>query len=175
MESSNIHIIEAKNTKELFLIASQYCTFIDNINTFDREQIIDYLLKITPLMYLKGSLIPDIEIEDNASYEQFFSEEQYESLYLALKEKLEEIDFFQSYDWQLNEVETKSLCEISADIYQDMKDFILLYNKNTLTAQKSALFLLRMNFTERWGRKIADLLPYLHHLAFPIIEEETEW
>ena len=143
MDSSNMHTIEKKNTKELFLVASQYCTFIDNIHTFEKEQIIDYLLKITPLIYLKGSLIPEIEIDDNASCEQFFSEEQYESLYLALKEKLEEIDFFESYDWQLNEIETKSLCEILADIYQDMKDFLLLYNKNTLTAQESALFLLR--------------------------------
>jgi len=170
-----MHTIEEKNSKELFLVASQYCTFIDNIHTFEKEQIIDYLLKITPLMYLKGSLVPEIKIDDNASCEQFFSEEQYEFLYLALKEKLEKIDFFESYNWQLNEVETKSLCEILADIYQDMKDFLLLYNKNTLTAQESALFLLQINFMERWGRKIADLLPYLHHLAFPVIEEDTEW
>ena len=175
MESANIHTVEAKNTKELFLVASQYCTFIDNVHTFEKDQIMDYLLKITPLMYLKGSLIPEIEIEDNASCEQFFTEEQYELLYLALKGKLEEIDFFESYNWQLNEIETKSLCEMLTDIYQDMKDFLLLYNKNTMTAQESALFLLQVNFVERWGRQVATLLPYLHHLTFPTVDDDTEW
>ena len=175
MESSNIGILEAKNTKELLLVASQFCTFIDNIQTFEKDQIVDYLLKISPLMYLKGSLIPEIALEDNSACEQFFTEEQYEFLYLALKEKLTEIDFFEFYDWQLNEVETKSLCEILADIYQDMKDFLLLYNKNTFAAQEAALFLLRMNFIRHWGESITILLPYLHQLSYPVAEENIEY
>lgn len=166
--------VEAKNTKELFLVASQFCTFIDNIQTFEKDQIVDYLLKISPLMYLKGSLIPETELEDNSACEQFFTEEQYELLYLNLKEKLAEIDFFEFYNWELNEVATKSLCEILTDIYQDMKDFLLLYNKNTLTSQEAALFLLRMNFLHHWGENISILLPYLHHLSYPE-EENNEW
>ena len=175
MPSSNTETAEAKNTKELFLVASQFCTFIENVQSFEKDQIVDYLLKITPLMYLKGSLIPEIELEDNSACEQFFTEEQYESLYLNLKEKLTEIDFFESYNWQLTEVETQSLCEILADTYQDMKDFLLLYNKNTLSAQEAALFLLRMNFLYRWGKSISALLPYLHHLSYPEAEENNEW
>ena len=175
MATSNIDIIEGKNTKELFLVASQYCTFIDNIHTFEKDQILDYLIKITPLMYIKGGLIPEIEIEDNAACEQFFTEEQYELLYLSLKEKLEEIDFFECYNYPLSEMETKSLCETLSDIYQDMKDFLLLYNKGTFPAQEGALFLLRTNFAERWGRQITVLLPYLHHLVFPLREESLEW
>lgn len=175
MTSSNMDTVEAKNTKELFLVASQFCTFIDNIQTFDKEQIVDYLLKISPLMYLKGSLIPEIILEDNSSCEQFFTEEQYELLYLSLKEKLSEIDFFEFYSWQLNEVETKSLCELLTDIYQDMKDFLLLYNKNVLASQEAALFLLRMNFLHHWGKNITVLLLYLHHLSYSENEENIDW
>ena len=168
--------VEAKNTKELFLVASQFCTFIENIQSFEKEQIIDYLLKISPLMYLKGSLIPEIELEDNSACEQFFTEEQYELLYLTLKDKLDEIDFFEFYDWNSNGLETKSLSEILTDIYQDMKDFLLLYNKNILIAQEAALFLLRMNFYCHWGKQITILLPYLHFLSIPSLEEENiDW
>jgi hypothetical protein len=167
--------VEAKNTKELFLVASQFCTFIENIQTFEKDQAVDYLLKISPLMYLKGSLIPEIELEDNSACEQFFTEEQYELLYLSLKEKLAEIDFFEFYNWQLNEVETRSLCEFLTDVYQDMKDFLLLYNKNTLTAQEAALFLLRENFFHRWGKIITIILPYLHQLSYPEDEKDVEW
>ena len=167
--------VEAKNTKELFLVASQFCTFIENIQTFEKEQIIDYLLKISPLMYLKGSLISEIELEDNSACEQFFTEEQYELLYLSLKEKLDEIDFFEFYDWDSNELETKSLSEILADVYQELKDFLLLYNKNTLASQQAALYLLKTNFYHHWGNQITVLLPYLHHLSSPEDEENIDW
>ncbi len=171
MESPNLNIIEAKNTKELYLVASQFCTFMENIHTFEQNQIIDYLLKIIPLMYLKGSLIPEIEIEDDAAYEQFVTEEQYELLYLRLKEQIAEIDFFESYDWNGNEIKAYSMCEILADIYQEMKDFILLYNKNTLAAQESALFIQKRQFIYGWGKFVTILLPYLHHLVYPIEED----
>jgi hypothetical protein len=165
---NNIDKVEAKNTKELYLIASQYCTFMEHIHTFEQNQIIDYLLKIMPLMYLKGSLIPDIEIEDTAACEQFVTEEQYELLYLKLKEKLAEIEFFEVYSLQENEIRTCSICEMLSDIYQDMKDFILLYDKNTLAAQTSALFMHKRHFIDAWGKNISILLNCLHYLAYPI-------
>ncbi|MDR2409407.1 MAG: DUF5063 domain-containing protein [Bacteroidales bacterium] len=168
----NIDKVEAKNTKELYMIASQFCTFMEHIHTFEQYQIIDYLLKITPLMYLKGSLMPEIEMEDVvAPCEQFVTEEQYELLYLKLKEKLTEIEFFEWYSWAENEMKTCSICEMLSDIYQDMKNFILSYNKNTLTTQENALFIHKKNFIDIWGRHITVLLPYLHHLACPVEEE----
>jgi hypothetical protein len=174
MTSSNIDKIEEKNAKELYLVASQFCTFIENIHTFEQDQILDYLLKITPLMYLKGSLIPDIELEDTSVCEQFVTEEQYEWLYLKLKEKLMDIEFFESFVWQENETQTYSICEMLSDIYQDMKDFILLYGKNTLATQEGALFMHKQQFIYTWGKHITILLPYLHQLLYPVEDEMDE-
>jgi len=156
--------MDDKNTKDLFLVASQYCTFIENISAFSQEDVLDYLLKITSLLYLKGSLIADFELEDNAAGEQFVTEEQYELCYLHLKEKLEAIDFFEGFNFEENEIAAYSLCEILADSYQDLKDFLLLYSKNTLAAQENALWLCRNHFVRNWGKKILVLLPYLHFL-----------
>ena len=164
--------MDDKNIKDFFLVASQYCTFIENISSFSQEDILDYLLKITPLVYLKSSLIEDFELEDNAAGEQFVTEEQYELCYLHLKEKLDTIDFFESYSFEANESISYSLCEILADTYQDLKDFLLLYAKNTLAAQENAVWLCRNNFVRNWGKKIAVLLPYLHFLYYGVEEEE---
>jgi hypothetical protein len=174
MEDQNIDKIEAKNIKELYLVASQFCTFMEHIHTFEQNQMIDFLLKITPLMYIKGSLIPDFAIEDMAACEHFVTEEQYELLYLKLKEKLAEVEYFESYFLQESELKTCSICEMLSDIYQNMKDFILLYNKNTLVTQESAIFMLKERFTDTWGRHITILLPCLHQLAYPIEEEDTD-
>ena len=172
MESPNLEIIEAKNTKELYLVASQFCTFMENIQTFEMDNIIDYLLKIFPLMYLKGSLIQEIELDDDAAYEQFVTEEEYEVMFLKLKEKINEIDFFEFFNFQENENQTCSTCEILADMYQEMKDFILLFNKNTLSAQEIALFMQKNYFMYNWGKSITILLPYLHQLKYQ--SEELE-
>ena len=164
--------MDDKNTKDLFLVASQYCTFIENSSAFSQEEILDYLLKITPLLYLKSSLIAEFEPEDNAAGEQFITEEQYETCYLRLKEKLESVDFFEGFNFEINETVTYSLCEILTDTYQDLKDFLLLYAKNTLAAQENAVWLCRNNFIKNWGKKMVALLPYLHFLHHGIEEDE---
>lgn len=164
--------MEDKNTKDLFLVASQYCTFIENITTFSQEEIVGYLLKISPLLYLKASLIEEKELEDNAAGEQFVTEEQYEQCYLHLKGKLETMDFFENFNFEANETMSYSLCEILADTYQDLKDFLLLYAKNTLAAQENAVWLCRNNFVQNWGQKILALLPYLHFLNYGVAGNE---
>ena len=157
---------------ELFLVASQYCTFIENIASFSQEDILDYLLKITPLLYLKANLIVDFELEDNAAGEQYVTEEEYELYYLRIKEKLGDIEFFEGFSIEENEVISYSLCEILTDAYQDLKDFLLLYSKNTLLAQENAVWLCRNNFVRNWGRKMVAVLPYLHFLNYGVEEEE---
>jgi len=164
--------MDDKNAKDLFLVASQYCTFIENISSFSQEDILDYLLKITPLLYLKTCLTSDFELEDNAAGEQFVTEEQYELCYLRLKEKLEAIDIFEGFNFEENETVTYSLSEILADAYQDLKDFLLLYAKGTLAAQENALWLCRNNFVRNWGKKVIILLPYLHFLTHKVEAEE---
>jgi len=164
--------MDEKNAKDLYLVVSQYCTFIENVSSFSQEDILDYLLKITPLVYLKSALIADFELEDNAAGEQFVTEEQYELCYSQLKEKLEAVDFFEGFDFVENQSVTYSLCEILADVYQDLKDFQLLYAKNTLAAQENAVWLCKNNFVQNWGKKIAAILPYLHSLNYSITEEE---
>ena len=164
--------MDDKNAKDLFLVASQYCTFIENISGFSREEIVDYLLKISPLIYLKASLIEEKELDDNAAGEQFVTEEQYEQCYFRLKEKLDAVDFFENFHFEENETVPYSLCEILADIYQDLKDFLLLYAKNTLAAQENAVWLCRNNFVRNWGKKMLALLPYLHFLNYGVEAEE---
>jgi hypothetical protein len=171
MEISNEDIVSEKSTKELVMAALQFCTFIENVHTYEQWQITDYLSLMLPLLYIKGSLLPDTEIEDNASCEQFLTEEQCASRYLALQERTEEIEFFESYNWTLNEIETYSLCEMVVDIYQALKNFLLLYNKGTFAARESSLFMLRYHFTACWGDQSSILIPYLHYLSYPVAEE----
>ena len=83
-----------------------------------------------------------------------------------IKNKLESEDYFDSYDIQLGETQSVSLCEHVADIYQDLKDFVLLFSKNTITARLSAAYLCKMRYAGGWGKKILTIMPYLHVMMY---------
>ncbi|NLE64253.1 MAG: DUF5063 domain-containing protein [Bacteroidales bacterium] len=160
-------IVDSQNTKDLLLVSNQYCTFIEKIHLFEQSDALDYLLKIIPLLYIKGTLIPRFEVDDDAAYERFVTEESYEIIYLQIKDKFEKINYFEAYDMLNLQNLTFDLAELITDIYQDIKDFILLYQKNTFSAQENALLACRRNFYERWGKHITFLMPYLHQILYP--------
>ena len=84
-----------------------------------------------------------------------------------IKDKFEKINYFEAYDMLNLQNLTFDLAELITDIYQDIKDFILLYQKNTFSAQENALLACRRNFYERWGKHITFLMPYLHQILYP--------
>ena len=170
----NETIIESQHTKDLVLVANQYCTFVEKNHLFEQQDALDYLLKIIPLLYIKGVLIPEMEIEDNRAYNRFVTEEEYEINYLNFKDKFDKINYFEAFNTLNNEIETYDLAELTIDVYQDMKDFLILFQKNTFSAQETALWACRQNFYERWGRHISLLLPYLHQVLFPLQENIEE-
>ena len=52
------------------------------------------------------------------------------------------------------------------DIYQDMKDFVLLYQKPLREAKKVAVWEMRELFQAHWGFRIVNLLKVLHYYLF---------
>ncbi len=67
---------------------------------------------------------------------------------------------------EFNEYEAvkASLSENFTDIYQDLKDFILLYQKNSQAARQNAVHDCKALFESRWGHKILSNMRYLHFL-----------
>ncbi len=168
-------IVEAPNTKDLLIVANQYTTFVEKIHLFEPSDAMEYLLKIIPLLYIKGLLIPVFDLEeDEIIASRFLTEEDYETTYMNVKDKFEKYNYFESYNALNSQVETYDMSEMITDIYQDMKDFFLLYQKNTFTNQINAVRNLRRTFYERWGKTIVVLLSYLHPLLYPLEENQAE-
>jgi len=59
-----------------------------------------------------------------------------------------------------------SISEHLADVYQDLKDFVLLYQKTLMYAKQNAVYECRSLFISHWGMRIASILPALHSVAF---------
>lgn len=159
----------SKPVIEMATVANEFCYFFETIKKKNTETILNFTQRILPLLYLKGSLLPDIEPQNPEANERFVTEEQWERIFTTLREIFAKNDEFWFIDSQhINETEPlkASLSENIADIYQDMKDFILLMQKNTLAARENAISECRLLLANHWGYRIGNIFTQIHHLIY---------
>ena len=166
--------VYSKNVMEMLTVANDFCLTLSKTETTQKENLINYLQKVCPLLYLKGSLMPDIEIKNPEANERFFTEEEWESLFNMLRNKFGKDDEYWIIDIAANHNDPvkASLAESLTDIFQEMKDFLTLYQKNSLDAKENAVFELKTSFEKRWGMILLNAHRQLHFLKTKGLEPE---
>jgi hypothetical protein len=155
------------NVLEFLRVAHEYCVFSEKIEIKNQEEAREFFLKIGPLIYLKGELLPDIEPEYPEASERYVTEEEWQGIFNLFRALFGDKDEFYHVNYEEAaefEAVKASLSENFADIYQDLKDFILLYQKNSQAARQNAIHDCKALFASRWGHKMLSNLRYLHYL-----------
>jgi len=173
-------VVYSKNVIEFATVANEYCSFIEAVDQFHRKDFITRVQKLFPLLYLKAVLLPepDIEMSDDAP-EKFVSEEDYNYILHKLEMKLGQFDayhevFDPSIQYSDAAIEA-SISENIADVYQDLRDFILSYRIGTLEVMNDALWECRTNFEQYWGQRLVNGLRAIHNLVYGTSDlDETE-
>jgi hypothetical protein len=160
----------SKQVIEMLTVSNEYCLFMEKADNVKKEEILKYLQKLLPILYLKASLLPDIPVSDENTAEHFVTEEQWEGLFNILREKFGKEDRYYFVD--LNEKSNTdavlaSLSENLTDIYQDMKDFVLLYQKPLRSAQENAVRDCKELFQTRFGYRLVHAHQAIHYLLHP--------
>ncbi len=175
-ESPGNEIVFSKNVIEFLTVANEYCLFVEKADNYSRDDIINYLLKICPLIYLKGALLPESEESEYEIPERFVAEEHWESIYNALKSKLGKENIY----WTLTNNEAgenvpsmASIADNLADIYQDLKDFVMLYQKGTHASKENAIAECCMLFKTHWGSIIVSVHKALHHILYNEVVQDN--
>jgi hypothetical protein len=153
---------------EFLRVAHEYCLFVENASEKSKSDHHDFYLKIGPLLYLKGKLLPIIDPEYPEASERFVTEEEWQEIFNAFRAIFSEDDEFYTVNYEeSNEFEAvkASLSENFTDIYQDLKDFVLLYQKNSQAARQNAVHDCRALFETRWGPKMLSNLRFIHFLG----------
>jgi hypothetical protein len=170
MEGDTPHIVYSVNVIEFVTVAGEYCATLETMDEFNRKDFVHKMQKIFPLLYLKASLLPEVEnmLEDEP--EKFVTEYDYNYLHQKLQMKLGEHDsYLEVFDPLMQYSESPvegSLAENMADIYQDLKDFILSYRIGTVEVMNDALWECRNNFASYWGQRLVNGLRALHNLTY---------
>jgi len=172
------HVGYSKEVIEFVAVAKEFCTYIENTSQASPKELLSKLQKFIPLLYLKGSLLPNCECEELGLAEESVTEEQYNTLYNTLRRLLGEHDeYLEVFDDNMQYRETpvvNSISEKICDIYQDLKNFISAYRHGMTDVIEEALWQLNYNFESYWGKACANVLRAIHVAVFRVAENEDE-
>lgn len=164
-----IEAIYSRQSLEMITVANEFCIYINEIDKYEQSDIFKYLHHICPLLYLKGSLLPTIQIEDEQANERFMTQEEWAAIFHKLRIKFGANDEFlfiaPNEKMDFNPVKN-SLADQLADVYQDLKDFLLLYQKSSKAAKQNAVAECKSLFESHWGYRVVSIQQALHYKLY---------
>lgn len=158
----------SRQNLEMVTVAVEYCKLIENVAQASQNQFLLTLRHFVPLLYLRGSLLQPPEPQYPEAAERFVTEEEWDQIFLKLRNLFGNIDeFYTAGTSEFGDVSliTGSIAEHLADVYQDLKDFTLLFKRPSLASRENALYECFRLFETHWGRSLATLLPVIHRLT----------
>jgi hypothetical protein len=162
--------VYSRNIVEFVAVANEFCKYAEHASELKGDELLKILQRILPLMYLKASLLPQLNAYFEDGNEKFVTESDYGRIQETLKEKFGTAnDYLEVFDEKINDTDGPVLSSISenmADIYQDMKDFLLLYQTGTVEVMNDAVWECRMNFENFWGQKLVNSMRAIHKFIY---------
>lgn len=171
-------VIFDRNTVEFVTVAAEFCAFLERSESMKRPVFVDTTLKILPLLYLKASLLPEVEAVGEEVPENFVTEEDYQVVRLTIASVMADKDdylevFLQDMIYSDTPIKA-TISEGLADIYQDIKDFISVYRLGLNETMHDALALCKENFGWYWGQKLVNTLRALHDVKYNVREDDAD-
>lgn len=157
---------------DMVTVAAEYCVYLEKLRQAGTERE-DFLKKITmvlPLIYVKASLLPELEEQGFDQLEEIVTEDDYEdvrqSIWNLLRSDDEYLEVF-TPDMQYSEGPMMAtISEDLADIYQDLKNFVASFAEQNEITMNDAIIKVKDNFANYWGQKLVNAMRPLHDLRY---------
>jgi hypothetical protein len=167
---NNSDPVYSRNVVEFVAVANEFCKYAEHASELKGDEMLKIMQRILPLMYLKASLLPQLDPFFEDGNEKFVTEADWTGINETLMEKFGTAnDYLEVFDEKINDTEGPVVASISediADIYQDMKDFLLLYQTGTGEVMNDAVWECRMNFENFWGQKLVNSMRAIHKFIY---------
>lgn len=171
-------VIFDKNSIEFVTVAAEYCGFIERSREVGKQSFVDTALKILPLLYLKASLIPECELMGEGDLETFVTEDDYEYVRRSIAKVMgAQDDYLEVFHPDMAYCDTpikKCISEDLADIYQDLKDFISVFQLGLNVTMNDSLYVCKEHFAEFWGQRLVNTMRALHDVKYHTSDVDDE-
>ena len=155
---------------EFVTVGAEFCAYLEQSEGRERDEFIDTLLKIMPLLYVKALLLPHVDGGDEFAPASFVTELDYNWLRAVLADVMAEQDEYEDFVYdegvQTDEVRWRRVSEGLADIYQPVRDFVECFRTGVEENIEESLWALNDNFELYWGGDLVDTLRRLHRCKY---------
>src|SRR5512133_3221240 len=162
--------VYSRTVDEFVAVANEFCKNAERAAEVKGDDMLKILQRLLPLLYIKASLLPELEPVFEDGNEKFVTEETWTKVHETFRLKFGTADdYIEVFDEKIKDDEgpvTSSISENLADIYQDVKDFLLLYQTGTDEVMNDAVWECRMNFENIWGQKLLNGLRAIHKFVY---------
>lgn len=163
-------VIFDPKTIEFVTVAAEFCGFMEQVRQNNFKNFIETSLMLLPTLYLKVSSLPECELLGESNPETFVTEDDYmfvkKSVAELLGSKDDYLEVFVS-DMQYSDTPIKkNISEDLADIYQDLKDFIGVFQLGLNITMNDALYICKEHFAEYWGQRLVNTMRALHDIKY---------
>ncbi|ASB47805.1 DUF5063 domain-containing protein [Alkalitalea saponilacus] len=170
MEDSFEHPVYSPNVIEFVTVSREFCNWLEGSTEQTPKEFVNTALKILPLLYLKASMLPRSETMLDDFVETFVSEEEYEAVRYQVKSLMGRFDDYLEVftaDMERSDLPlTSTVSENMADIYQDLKDFLMNYRSAVTEIMNDSMVEMTSHFESYWGQRLVNVLRALHQVYY---------
>lgn len=171
MEYNIKEVVYGNSTIEFVTVAVEYCIFLEQFEGLTTEEFTDKLTKILPLLYLKAQLVPEVKDDSFEELEDAVGEEDYNFILYRVTTAMGQYnDYLEVFVEDMQYSEEPILAHIAenlADIYQDLRNFVAIYERGVDEHMNMALFSCMEHFKHYWGQTLTNVLRALHAVKYP--------
>ena len=172
-------IYHSKDVFEFTAVAVEVCKRLENAASLNRKEFISSMLKLLPLLYLKSQIVLHFNNESDVYLEHVVTEDDYNAIRYSIADKLGEYDdyldvFLEDRKYSDSPIH-RTVSEDLADIYQELRDFLHIYEQDFEESTAAALGELSDTFAQRWGQTVVNVLRPLHETMYNSDLKEQEY
>ena len=136
--------IYAHDTLEFVTVAAEYCALMEKCENRAENDLVETLLKLLPLIYMKMQLLPEVETDGAFVPDDQVTEEDYNYIRSCAYRLLRKHDEYEMLVWDEDmQTEESRWCSVSeglADLYQALRNFVAVYQQRLESCMPDALW-----------------------------------
>ena len=156
---------EDEKVKAFIEHAREYCSLIENHESVSVSELIQRSASLLPALYKYGVELPYVFPDSEDLIEDTITHQNWKELFARISERLGDYNFcrylFNPYEDK--EVIEHSLADDFADIYRDIKDGLVAFDKGS-EEFANIIWHWQFNFEGHWGHHLVAALRAIHEL-----------
>jgi hypothetical protein len=156
--------------KEFVAVAGDYCRLVEQASKRRTGELFSELQQLLPLIYMKAARLPKPKYCYEEEPLSFVGEDDFARMHDALQQKFELFSGITGMSPgtlpNQHELISFGMAESFTDLYEELKNFVKLYEVGIPQPMNDAVWICRKNFEHNLGIKLIESLKSLHNLIY---------